>query len=99
MALDSTTIDYGQRAEQAKRFRCLYCSVIMQVLDDTINDVIRWDEPRAVKTFTGWFWSADGREVLGYAGMNRDVRVLSGMLAFIHRGIPTGRALVFDKVA
>ncbi len=84
-----------QRNIQAEAIQRLFAAVALTALDDAIFDESKTG--KGVESFTRWFQSKDGREVLLRAGIEPNDRALDGMVGFVKAGTPTSKALTRAK--
>ena len=86
--------DYDDTAfnhEQGSRARKLFAAVVLAALDDAIADHKKYNNGPEV--IARWARSRDGREVLTCAGIDPNERVVTGLMAFVSRGVRTSVAL------
>ena len=77
--------------DQGERSRKLFSAVVLAALDDAIRDEKvdgTWSDALA-----RWARSRDGCEVLNCAGIDPNDRAISGMVAFVQKGIRVSSAL------
>lgn len=77
--------------EQASRARKMFAAVVLAVLDDAIRD--EKINGTGVDDISRWARSRDGREVLSCAGIDPTERAITGLIAFVQRGVRVSTAL------
>lgn len=86
---DADTTAYTN--DQGSRARKLFAAVVLAALDDAIEDDKKYSNGDEV--IARWARSRDGREVLMCAGIEPNERTITGMVAFVKRGVRTSVAL------
>ena len=87
----STATQIASNSEQSQRARKLFAAVVLAALDDAISEHKKFGN--GSEHIARWARARDGREVLSCAGIDPSERVVSGLMAFVDKGVKTSVAL------